>query len=154
MDLSVTKATPELKALVEEARRRTGIEAAVDADSEPYKFLISHLIRSLSEEVVDPNSRARGGDETVWASGHADKLSINHVLRTAHASLVSVGHAALANGQLLDTIRRLDAFGPFLAPLDIRQESDRHAEAVAALAACARIPNAEGFTTDWSESEK
>ena len=47
-----------------------------------------------------------------------------------HRSLVSTGFAELADGLLMDTIRRVAAFGLALMPLDIRQESTRHTEAL------------------------
>jgi Phosphoenolpyruvate carboxylase (EC 4.1.1.31) len=37
----------------------------------------------------------------------------------------------IANGQLLDTLRRVKCFGVPLVRIDIRQESTRHTEAIA-----------------------
>ena len=140
LDLSVTKATPALLSLLASVRGNADGEDI----TEPYKYLLSHLLKTLPVDVTD---NGYGSD----AIG-AERLDLRHALRTAHASLTAVGHEELANGKLLDTIRRLDAFGPFLAPLDIRQESTRHAEAVSALAEHAGIPGGEFI--DWAEEEK
>lgn len=51
-------------------------------------------------------------------------------LLTVHQSLCDTGNAVVANGRLADVIRRVSAFGLTLVPLDIRQESDRHSEAL------------------------
>ena len=139
LDLSVTKATPALMRLLQNA---SGADEAVKT-TEPYKYLISSLLRSLPTDVLDSVS---GGDAT-------QPLDVFDALQTVHASLTSVGHTELANGRLLDTIRRLGAFGPFLAPLDIRQESGRHAEAIAALANHAGVSGANEYAA-WSESDK
>ena len=51
-------------------------------------------------------------------------------LLTVHQSLCDTGNAVVANGRLADVIRKVAAFGLTLVPLDIRQESDRHSEAL------------------------
>ena len=51
-----------------------------------------------------------------------------------HRSLVATGNALIAGGRLTDILRRVAAFGLTLAPLDLRQEAARHAEAVAWIA--------------------
>jgi len=50
-----------------------------------------------------------------------------------HRSLAEIGNAEVADGLLVDTIRRCAAFGLSLMPLDIRQESTRHTEALDAI---------------------
>ena len=49
---------------------------------------------------------------------------------TVHQSLCDTGNEVVANGRLADVIRKLSAFGLTLVPLDVRQESDRHSEAL------------------------
>jgi len=51
-------------------------------------------------------------------------------LLTVHQSLCDTGNTVVANGRLADIIRKISAFGLTLVPLDIRQESDRHSEAL------------------------
>jgi len=56
-------------------------------------------------------------------------------LLAAHASLRARGYESVADGALKDAIRRVGCFGLQLAPLDLRQESTRHTNAVDALRA-------------------
>ncbi|CAN0057928.1 unnamed protein product, partial [Discosporangium mesarthrocarpum] len=67
-----------------------------------------------------------------------------------HRSLVGTGQESLARGQLLDTIRRAACFGLCLAPLDLRQESTRHTEALDAITRYLGI----GSYGQWDESTK
>lgn len=45
----------------------------------------------------------------------------------------SLGAGVIADGRLLDLIRRLSCFGLSLVKLDLRQESDRHTEVLDAV---------------------
>ena len=56
----------------------------------------------------------------------------------------------VANGQLLDLIRRARAFGVTLLRLDIRQEADRHAEAMNEITQAAGL----GSYFDWDEGRR
>jgi phosphoenolpyruvate carboxylase len=55
-------------------------------------------------------------------------------LLLCHRSLVATGNAVIAAGRLTDILRRVAAFGLALAPLDLRQEAARHADAMAWIA--------------------
>lgn len=55
-------------------------------------------------------------------------------LRLCYRSLHATGNGIIADGRLLDVIRRIASFGLTLVRLDIRQEASRHTEAIAALA--------------------
>ena len=67
-----------------------------------------------------------------------------------HRSLVSIGRPEIADGALTDTIRRLAAFGLGMMPLDIRQESTRHSEALDAITNYLGI----GSYLEWDEEKK
>jgi len=66
-------------------------------------------------------------------------------LKLIQASLQSHGESGVARGDLLDLIRLVETFGFFLLHLDIRQESNRHSEAVAEL--CARRGSCEDYAS-------
>lgn len=51
-------------------------------------------------------------------------------LLTVHRALCDTGNAGVADGRLADVVRKVSAFGLTLVPLDVRQESDRHSEAL------------------------
>ncbi|MEH6577649.1 MAG: phosphoenolpyruvate carboxylase [Amphritea sp.] len=65
-------------------------------------------------------------------------------------SLRAGGMEVIAEGLLSDTIRRVACFGMTLVNLDIRQNSDRHAEVFDELTDYYEL----GHYSDWSEAEK
>ena len=65
-------------------------------------------------------------------------------------SLRAVGLGAIADGELKDSLRRLNCFGITLLCLDIRQESTRH---TAALDAITRYLGLGGYG-EWDEGQK
>ncbi|HJR59929.1 MAG TPA: phosphoenolpyruvate carboxylase [Vicinamibacterales bacterium] len=122
-ELSISAATGELRA------------AAGDGD-EPY--------RALLRGVRDRLRATRGWIERSLAADadlpHPDGLYLDAgelaaALRLCADSLERTGYGHLADGQLADVRRRLATFGMTLARLDIRQEADRHTDALAAIVA-------------------
>src|SRR5204863_1770315 len=71
-------------------------------------------------------------------------------LRLCYRSLAATGGEVIANGRLADLLRRVATFGVTLARLDIRQESDKHTQALAAMT------NARGLGSyaEWDESKR
>lgn len=67
-----------------------------------------------------------------------------------HRSLCSTGNEITADGLLTDVIRNASAFGLTLVPLDIRQESDRHMEALDCITRYLGL----GRYADWDEQTK
>lgn len=61
------------------------------------------------------------------------KRQLLEPLLVCHRSLLETGQEILAEGRLLDLIRRVQAFGVTMARLDLRDSSDRHARAVNAI---------------------
>ena len=103
-ELSVTDATPELRARAHGAR-------------EPYRA----VLRSLRDAL-------RSARTSVAAT-----VDVREPLLLCHRSLVATGQAALAAGRLTDVLRRASAFGSSIVRLDIRQHADRHAAAIEAI---------------------
>ncbi|KAJ3124037.1 hypothetical protein HK098_001413 [Nowakowskiella sp. JEL0407] len=71
-------------------------------------------------------------------------------LQHCYDSLIATEDAIIANGRLRDLMARLGAFGLTLVKLDIRQESERHKEAVDAITQYLEL----GAYAEWSEEEK
>lgn len=71
-------------------------------------------------------------------------------LLLCYRSLVDCNMAEIAQGELLDTIRRLHCFGVTLLQLDIRQESSRHRDAIAAITRHLGL----GDYALWNESQR
>ena len=61
-----------------------------------------------------------------------------------------MGLATIANGKLLDLIRKLDAFGAHLVTLDIRQESTQHSYVVGEITQALGL----GDYREWDEEAK
>ncbi|KJE92138.1 phosphoenolpyruvate carboxylase 2 [Capsaspora owczarzaki ATCC 30864] len=69
-------------------------------------------------------------------------------LELCYSSLVDVGLANVAQGRLLDTLRRVRVFGSALFHWDIRQESTQHAKALDAITRYLRLPVSYGKMTE------
>eukprot|EP00475_Leptophrys_vorax_P033793 TRINITY_DN53722_c0_g1_i1.p1 TRINITY_DN53722_c0_g1~~TRINITY_DN53722_c0_g1_i1.p1 ORF type:complete len:625 (-),score=184.24 TRINITY_DN53722_c0_g1_i1:91-1965(-) len=81
---------------------------------------------------------------------YRETKEILHPLEVVYRSLIENGEIKLANGKLKDLIRKLNAFGLSLVKLDIRQESDRHAEAIDAITQYIGL----GSYKSWDEKKK
>ncbi|KAM9984161.1 hypothetical protein ACTFIZ_003841 [Dictyostelium cf. discoideum] len=75
---------------------------------------------------------------------------ILQVLQVCYDSLVEVGAKEVADGRLLDNIRRLKSFGLTLSKMDIRQESTRHSDVIN----CVTEYLGLGTYNDWDEPKK
>ena len=134
-ELSVTSATPEVKALTRGVR-------------EPYRALLRPLrdaIRSQREQLGLHLRDASLPEPTPLATAN-----IKGPLKQCRESLTSVGLTIIANGKLLDLIRKLDAFGTHLVTLDVRQESTRHSAVIGEITFALGLGNYQ----EWSEDDK
>ncbi|KAL9352400.1 hypothetical protein Peur_055080 [Populus x canadensis] len=71
-------------------------------------------------------------------------------LLLCYESLQSCGAGVLADGRLVDLIRRVATFGMVLMKLDLRQESGRHSEALDAITKYLDM----GTYSEWDEEKK
>eukprot|EP00913_Durusdinium_trenchii_P003459 g3202.t1 len=71
-------------------------------------------------------------------------------LEIMYRSLIEQGDELVANGRLLDLIRRVRTFGISMACLDVRQESDRHSEVMDTLTSFLDL----GKFTEWTEQQR
>ncbi|KAL3578559.1 hypothetical protein D5086_020063 [Populus alba] len=71
-------------------------------------------------------------------------------LLLCYESLQSCGAGVLADGRLIDLIRRVATFGMVLMKLDLRQESGRHSEALDAITKYLDM----GTYSEWDEEKK
>lgn len=71
-------------------------------------------------------------------------------LKLIYHSLKESGLSVVAEGSLLDTIRRVSSFSPALSALDIRQESTRHSEALDAITKYLGV----GSYLQWDETTR
>lgn len=104
----------------------------IDADSiEPYRNCIAKLKQQLEITREWAGNKALGKSCDLTPVIHEDEIL--QPLIACYDSLKKQGLERLANGYLLNTIRRLACFGLTLGRLDVRQESTRHTQAIAEL---------------------
>lgn len=118
-ELSMHRATPALRA-------RAGAEAW-----EPYREVLRDLRARLAGAQALTEAELDGAEPRPLP---VDAAGVQEVLRLCHDSLHAVGAGIIADGNLLDALRRVSTFGLHLVHLDVRQEAGRHAEAVDHLA--------------------
>ena len=115
-DLSMQQASPALLARVGES-------------AEPYRS----LLKQLRERLRTTRSWAQAAlHEQVPASAAVlqDNRELLDPLTLCYQSLHECGMGVIADGPLLDSLRRAATFGLFLVRLDVRQDSSRHAAAM------------------------
>merc|ERR1719330_693223 len=78
----------------------------------------------------NPTSHIALSPSTLDGDIYIHKEEVMKELLQIHESLTKMGNESVADGTLTNIIRNLSAFGLTLVPLDIRQESDRHEEAI------------------------
>ncbi|MBW3581744.1 MAG: phosphoenolpyruvate carboxylase [Euryarchaeota archaeon] len=119
-ELSFQDASAELRAVVGDVH-------------EPYRALLRTLRRKLvaTRRAIE---RRLDGEAPVAAETVERAADLWEPLHLAWRSLHETGAGLVADARLLDVLRRIACFGTTLVSLDVRQESDRHAEAVAWLA--------------------
>ncbi|MEM8766064.1 MAG: phosphoenolpyruvate carboxylase [Pseudomonadota bacterium] len=135
-ELSMTRASPALKA-------RTG-----DAE-EPYREVLRTLRELLRNTLLSVEASLDG--EPLPAGEileHAEQLI--EPLEACYQSMRDCGMDVIADGPLLDLIRRVHCFGVHLLKLDIRQDSARHTAALSDITRWLGV----GDYADWDESER
>lgn len=115
-DLSMQQASEELLA-------ETGEVA------EPYRALLKQLRERLRATRAWAE-RALSEDEVAPEAVLQDNRELLAPLELCHRSLHACGMGVIADGALLDSLRRAATFGLFLTRLDVRQDSGRHAAAL------------------------
>lgn len=82
--------------------------------------------------------------------GYVDSEALLDELKLLHSSLQGTQDNGIADGVVLNAIRRVQTFGCSLMRLDIRQESTRHRDVICALTAYLEL----GDFNAWSEEKK
>ncbi|MEQ5222658.1 phosphoenolpyruvate carboxylase [Providencia alcalifaciens] len=138
-ELSMTEATPELRAL-----------AGGDEVDEPYRQIAKNLRSQLFSTLEYLERRVKGEQVLPPADLLTDNAQLWDPLYACYQSLVACNMSIIANGSLLDTLRRIRSFGLQLVRIDVRQESTRHTDALSELTEYLGLGN----YGDWSEQEK
>jgi phosphoenolpyruvate carboxylase len=118
-ELSLTRASSELLGRVGQVR-------------EPYRALLGEVRdRLIATRAWAKASLGPPGESTQTpVAAYMTAADFAEPLQLCFRSLEETGNRSIASGRLTDILRRLAAFGVTLARLDLRQEADRHTEAV------------------------
>ncbi|KAJ3055215.1 hypothetical protein HK097_011216 [Rhizophlyctis rosea] len=160
-ELSMTKGSSELEAAISSVDAETIIQSSRKTNltfsrgniprDEPYRLLLAPL-RDRCKITEEYLSQAIGvaHPPEVPAGFISDAEDLMGPLQICYRSLVEVGDIDIANGRLKSLLRRISAFGLSLIKLDVRQESERHAEVIDAITQWLKL----GSYKEWSEEKK
>lgn len=141
----------EIKALRSELsmdRASDELRGRVGSAPEPYRALLKPVVaRLLAMRDRMTALLESGASYTPHPDDYADAAELAEPLQLCYRSLHETGAARVADGRLLDILRRIPSFGISLAPLDLRQEAGRHIEALDAITAAAGL----GAYHAWDE---
>ncbi|CCN70337.1 phosphoenolpyruvate carboxylase [Vibrio nigripulchritudo] len=136
-ELSMTKCSDALR------------ELAGEGQHEPYRAILKR-IRDVLTETRDILEAKINGEQLAVKAPLKSVDQLWEPLHACYQSLHECGMGVIADGSLLDTLRRIKAFGIHLVRLDIRQESTRHSDVLSELTRYLGI----GDYDQWSEQDK
>lgn len=124
------------------------LRALVGDHKEPYREILREVRQRLANTRLWAEAKLDGRE-------FPDPIYLNdeellEPLRLIYQSLLDCGMEEIAEGSLINIIRRVVSFGLTLLRLDIRQESTRHADVFNEITEYLEL----GSYSDWPESEK
>ena len=144
----------EIKALRSELsmdRANSELSSRVGDAPEPYRALLKPVVaRLLAMRDRMTSLLASGAPYSPHPADYANAAELAEPLRLCYRSLHDTGAARVADGRLLDILRRIPSLGLCLAPLDLRQESSHHTDVLEAITQSAGL----GSYQAWSEPER
>ena len=148
----------EVDALCQELSMDTAtdpLRERAGTDREPYRALLRR-----ERSVLAAALRQIEGELDALKSGRAEPPPLDSSVPTAQSllealmltrsSLIETGQQVIAEGRLLDLIRRVHCFGLHMVRIDIRQESARHTDVLDELTRHLEL----GAYRDWDEAER
>ncbi|OBX07559.1 phosphoenolpyruvate carboxylase [Gallibacterium salpingitidis] len=119
--------------------------------AEPYRVVVKELRTRLSNTLNYFDDKLADRTPIIAESDIiTDDDQLWQPLFDCYQSLSACGMRIIANGLLLDCLRRIRCFGVTLSRLDIRQESTRHQQAIAEITRYIGL----GDYAQWSEEDK
>lgn len=138
-ELSMSEATDEVKQL-----------AGGDDVGEPYREIMKQLRTRLHNTIAYLEVKLEGGESLPPKDLLSDNQQLWQPLYSCYQSLIHCGMKIIADGALLDTLRRINCFGLSLVRLDIRQDSSRHTQVLSELTQYLDL----GDYAKWNEQER
>lgn len=145
-DIGVLVSELSMSECSDEVRELCGDPEAI----EPYRVILKRLRSQLTNTQTYLERRLKGERLPRPADLLVSNDQLWQPLFAIYQSLQQCGMGIIANGQLLDTLRRVKCFGVPLVRIDIRQESTRHTEAIAEVTRYLGLGDYES----WSEADK
>ncbi|KAJ7296741.1 hypothetical protein O6H91_15G022500 [Diphasiastrum complanatum] len=120
-------------------------------DVAPYRIVLGHVRDKLVNTRRRLEELLEGLTDNYDPSEYYETAEqLLEPLLLCHESMEECGSDTLADGRLADFIRRVATFGMTLMKLDLRQESDKHTEALDAITEFLEI----GTYSQWDEEKK
>ncbi|XBI01195.1 hypothetical protein VPH35_130026 [Triticum aestivum] len=157
-ELSMWRCNDELRVRAEELHRasRKAEKHYIEfwkqvPPTEPYRVILGYV----RDKLYYTRERSRhlltsGSSDIPVDSTFTDVEQFLEPLELCYRSLCDCGDKTVADGSLLDFLRQVSTFGLSLVKLDIRQESDRHTDALDAITAHLGI----GSYRSWPEEKR
>jgi len=121
----------------------------VGDSAEPYRSLLKQLRDRLRATRAWAHS-ALTGSQPASAEVLVDNRDLIAPLELCYQSLHACGMGVIAEGPLLDCLRRAVTFGLFLGRLDVRQDAARHRDALSEITDYLGL----GRYADWDEEQR
>ncbi|MFV3287929.1 phosphoenolpyruvate carboxylase [Pseudomonas sp. NY11955] len=121
----------------------------VGDSAEPYRAVLKQLRDRLRATRAWAHS-ALGSNQPAGADVLMDNRDLIAPLELCYQSLHACGMGVIAEGPLLDCLRRAVTFGLFLGRLDVRQDAARHRDALTEITDYLGL----GRYADWDEEQR
>jgi phosphoenolpyruvate carboxylase len=142
----------EVDALRSELSMQSGSGELPDVH-EPYRVVLKEVRDRLlltRTSIEDALRQPDGWRNWQSAGGYVERHDLLEPLLRCHRSLHGTGNGVIADGHLLDVIRRVYAFGLTLVRLDVRQDSARHTALLDAITRALEL----GSYAEWTEKQR
>ena len=142
----------EIEALRSELSMKSG-SPELPAVDEPYRALLRDVRERLiatRESIEQALATPDGWRDWPREGALVDAGELLDPLLRCHRSLHDTGNGILADGRLVDVIRRVHAFGLTLVRLDVRQDAARHTALLDAITLSLGV----GSFAEWTEEQR
>ena len=142
----------EIKALRDELSMNhcdDALRERVGNKHEPYRVLLKDLLKKIKRTMRNMESLLEGA-KAQKSNIIETRDDLLEPLLLCQQSLLACKDDIIVDGRLSDIIRRVYAFGVIAMPLDIRQEADRHTDALSEITQYLGL----GDYHEWSEAER
>lgn len=146
----------DIEGLANELSMQRASEAIIDLTGpvdEPYRALLKQ-VRERLQATRDWAGEAVKADVSAPVAVLQQLDDLRKPLELCRESLLENGMTLIANGPLLDTLRRVNAFGLGLVRLDIRQDAQRHTDVLAELTDYLQADGQGGSYAEWDEQQR